>query len=549
MLSDFTSNSTTETGQARLKTHALQNAIFNSARFPIIATDETGIIQIFNVGAQLLLGYTANEVVNRLRPDELHDPDDLAQRARTLSAEMRVPIAPNFEVVSYKASRGMEDIYEVIYVCKDGSRVPTVVTTIALRDASDHIIGYLKCVTENTVRRGLEAQFKQAMHAAEKANQAKSEFLSRMSHELRTPLNAILGFAQLIESGTPPPTSTQKQNLDQILKGGWYLLALINEVLDLSLVESGRMVLSNEPISVPAIMQECKTMIEPQAAEHGIALSFAAQDLSAYVLADRIRIKQVMINLLMNAIKYNRSGGHVTVSSELRPDNQLRISVRDTGVGMTTEQQSQLFQPFNRLGQENGNEEGTGIGLVVTKRLVELMGGKIGVQSTLDVGSEFWIELALTTPVVLNMPANRNDARLGSDTDDEARHYTVLYVEDNPANTDLVGQIIARRSNLELLCAANGATAIEVARLKQPDVILMDINLPGMSGIEAMRILHADASTAHIPIVAVSANAMPHDIAHSIEAGFSDYVTKPIKVGVFLQTLDAAIALSTETKP
>jgi CheY-like chemotaxis protein len=315
------------------------------------------------------------------------------------------------------------------------------------------------------------------------------------------------------------------------------------------LVESGRMVLSNEPISVMEVMHECRTMIEPQAAAHGIRISFATQDLALYVIADRIRIKQVMINLMMNAIKYNRVGGAVAVDFAVLPDSGLRISVRDNGVGMTPEQQEQLFQPFNRLGKEGGVEEGTGIGLVVTKRLMELMGGKIGVQSVAGLGSVFWIELALTTPVLMD-PIDVHIGSIGvTAASTDSHRYTVLYVEDNPANLDLVEQIMARRTNVRLLSAANAALGIEFARSHQPDVILMDINLPGMSGLDAMKILHADALTAHIPIVAVSAHAVPRDIARGIEAGFLDYVTKPIKVSAFLQALDAALAFANEKNP
>ena len=539
-----------QTRQALLKAGALQTAILTSANFSIIATDEHGVIQIFNIGAQRLLGYSADEVINLVQPSEMHDPLEVQARANALSAELNIPIDAGFEALTYKASRGLEDIYEITYICKNGNRVPVVVSATALRDGGDQIIGYLLVGIDNSARRLAEEQLKLAMHTANTASQAKSEFLSRMSHELRTPLNAILGFAQLIETGTPTPTPGQKHSVDQILKGGWYLLDLINEVLDLALVESGRLILSNEPIAVMEIMQECRTMIEPQATAHGIRISFDTQKLPLYVFADRIRVKQVLINLLMNAIKYNRVGGTVSVDFALRPNDILRISVRDSGVGMTPEQQAQLFQPFNRLGKEGSGEEGTGIGLVVTKRLMELMGGEIGVVSAAGVGSVFWIELGLTVRAELTpedaqsaeLPASQTDGQ-----DPDQKIYTVLYVEDNPANLDLVQQILARRSNLRLLSAATASIGIEFARAHQPDVILMDINLPGISGIDAMKILRAGARTAHIPIVALSANAVPRDIEHGLQSGFQDYITKPIKVSAFLQALDAALALSQQT--
>src|SRR5205814_655789 len=234
----------------------------------------------------------------------------------------------------------------------------------------------------------------EAMAAADKANRAKTDFISSMSHELRTPLNAILGFAQLLESGSPPPTSPQNRNLDQILKAGWYLLELINEVLDLALIESGKVTLSREPVSLAEVMLECRAMIEPQALQRGIVMTFPRFELPQFISADRTRLKQVLINLLFNAVKYNRPQGSVAVEcAPGLPPGSLRISVRDTGAGLAKEQLAQLFQPFNRIGKETGGEEGTGIGLVVTKRLVELMGGTIGVESAAGVGSVFWVEL------------------------------------------------------------------------------------------------------------------------------------------------------------
>ncbi len=230
-------------------------------------------------------------------------------------------------------------------------------------------------LTDISVRKGVEARLNEAMAAAEKANRAKTDFLSSMSHELRTPLNAILGFAQIMESSTPPPTATQQRDLERILKAGWYLLELINEVLDLTLIESGKAMLSYEAVALNDVMLECQALIEPQAQQRGIELRLPLGGVFRYVTADRTRLKQVLINLLFNAVKYNKPGGEVSIECIPRPSNSIRISVRDTGAGLTQEQVEQLFQPFNRLGKEAGGEEGTGIGLVVTKRLVELMGG------------------------------------------------------------------------------------------------------------------------------------------------------------------------------
>jgi len=527
--------------EALLKTGALQNAILTSANFSIIATDEKGIIQLFNVGAERMLGYLAAEVVNKINPSDIHDPQEVMARAEALSVELATTITPGFEALAFKASRGIEDIYELTYICKDGSRFPAIVSITALRDDYGDIIGYLLIGTDNSVRKQVESELNEAMAAAEKANLAKSDFLSSMSHELRTPLNAILGFAQLMDTGTPHPTPSQKRNLDQILKAGWYLLELINEILDLALIESGKVMLSREPVSLVEVMLECRAMIEPQAQQRGIGMTFPRFESPYFVKADRTRVKQVLINLLFNAIKYNKPGGTVTVECTLSPPDSIRISVRDTGAGLAPEQLAQLFQPFNRLGKEAGAEEGTGIGLVVTKRLVELMGGAIGVDSVVGAGSVFWIELGRTTAPQLAVLEAERAALVRPQVPDGTPLRTLLYVEDNPANLELVEQIIARRPDLRLLSAADGNLGIEFARTYQPEVILMDINLPGISGIEALRILRADASTAHIPIIALSANAVPRDMEKALEAGFFNYLTKPIKVNQFMEALDVAL--------
>ena len=533
--------------RALLKAGALQNAILTSASFSIIATDEKGIIQLFNVGAERMLGYTAAEVVNKINPSDIHDPQEVIARAKELSLELETTIAPGFEALAFKASRGIEDIYELTYIRKDGSRFPAIISVTALRDDYGDIIGYLLIGIDNSVRKLVESELNEAMAAAEKANRAKTDFLSGMSHELRTPLNAVLGFAQLMESGSPPPTVSQKRNLDQILKAGWYLLDLINEVLDLTLIESGKATLSSEPVSLSEVMLECRAMIEPQAHKRGIGLKFARFEAPYFVKADRTRVKQVLINLLFNAIKYNKPNGAVSVEYSLNAADSIRISVRDTGAGLAPEQLAQLFQPFNRLGKESGAEEGTGIGLVVTKRLVEMMGGTIGVDSTVGVGSVFWIELNLTAaPQVAASEAQ--EAVQAREHAADARPRTLLYVEDNPANLELVEQLIARRPDLRLLSAADGDLGIEFARAYQPEVILMDINLPGISGIAALKVLRADPSTAHIPVIALSANAVPHDIARALDAGFFNYLTKPIKVDQFMEALDVALKFS-ETSP
>src|SRR5207344_2491144 len=264
----------------------------------IIATDEKGIIQLFNVGAERMLGYLAGEVVNKINPSDIHDRQEVMARAEALSLELATTITPGFDALSFKASRGIEDIYELTYIRKDGSRFPAIVSITALRDDYGDIIGYLLIGTDNSVRKQVELALHDAMAVAEKASLAKSDFLSGMSHELRTPLSAILGFAQLMESGSPPPTPAQKASIDQILQAGWYLLELINEILDLALIESGKFSISCEPVALDDILLECQSMIEPQSKKRGISMTFPRFDKPCFVNADRTRVKQVVINLL-----------------------------------------------------------------------------------------------------------------------------------------------------------------------------------------------------------------------------------------------------------
>ena len=491
-----------------------------------------------------MLGYAAAEVVNKINPSDIHDPQEVMARAQALSLELATTITPGFEALAFKASRGIEDIYELTYICKDGSRFPAIVSITALRDDFGTIIGYLLIGTDNSVRKQVEVALKEAMAVAEKANLAKSDFLSSMSHELRTPLSAILGFAQLIESGTPQPTPSQKRSVDQILQAGWYLLELINEILDLALIESGKLSLSLEPVSLAEVMRECETMIESQADKRGISVSFPEFALPCFVKADRMRLKQVLINLLSNAIKYNTSRGTVTVKNLNLSPQRIRICVEDTGEGLSPSKIDQLFQPFNRLGQQASAEQGTGIGLVMTKRLVELMGGVIGVESVVGKGSEFWIEMNLTAERELATELITLAPALQAQVPTNPLAHTLLYVEDNPANLMLVQDLIERRSDIRLLSARDGISGITMAKALQPDVILMDINLPGISGIQAVQILCADPLTAHIPVVALSANAIPRDIEKGMEAGFFRYLTKPIKINEFMDTLDLALRFS-----
>jgi len=288
-------------------------------------------------------------------------------------------------------------------------------------------------------------------------------------------------------------------------------------------------------------MLECQTMMEPQAQQRGISMTFPQFDTPCFISSDRTRLKQILINLLSNAIKYNRVRGTVVVDYTVRAPDRIRITIKDTGAGLRPEKLAQLFQSFNRLGQEAGAEEGTGIGLVVTKRLVELMGGAIGVNSTVGAGSVFWIELLSAAAPQLAVEGGEAAAYAPPQVPHGARLRTLLCVEDNPANLKLVQQLIARRPEMRLLTAVNGTLGIELARAAQPEMILMDVNLPDISGIEVLKILRDDPATAHIPVVALSANAMTRDIEMGMKTGFFRYLTKPIKVNEFMDALHASL--------
>jgi PAS domain S-box-containing protein len=372
---------------------------------------------------------------------------------------------------------------------------------------------------------------------AERANHAKSEFLSSMSHELRTPLNAILGFAQLLDSGNPEPTPGQKASIAQVLKAGWYLLDLVNEILDLAKIDAGKVALSIEPVALAVLLADCRTLVQNQAKKRGIQIRFPEFPAPRTVCADPTRLKQVLVNLLSNAIKFNKPGGSVRVECLDSAPGRLRIRVHDTGAGLTSEQMAQLFQPFNRLGQKDNVVEGTGVGLVVAKRLIELMDGEIGVESTVGQGSVFWVELLLASAPVASHVAV---VQVPSPSPAAGPVRTVLYIEDNPANLALVQGIFETRTEFRLLSAGDALTGIALARQAQPDVILMDISLPGMDGMEALKILQQDPRTRLIPVVAVSAHAMPRDIKRAMDAGFFRYLAKPIRFAEFMEALEAA---------
>lgn len=388
----------------------------------------------------------------------------------------------------------------------------------------------------------------EAKDEAENASRAKSQFLSSMSHELRTPMNAIMGFGQLLTMESESAlTDSQQENVNEIVKAGNHLLELINEVLDLSKIEAGRIDLSLEGVALGEVISESIQLITPLANNRGIEIRLTKEgddltlEKSMYennaVRADRIRLRQVLLNLLSNAVKYNNENGKIIIDYQPEKNNQTRISVTDTGDGISLEGQSQLFKAFNRLGVEQNQIEGSGIGLVITKNIIELMGGNIGVDSQPDKGSTFWFELptAALLPEQENMKKNSEDMSKEISLDHE---YTVLYIEDNPANLRLVAQLLGRMNNIHMWSAHEPLLGLELAAEHKPDLILLDINLPGMDGHSVLKQLRLREETRDTPIIAISANAMPKDIEKSMEAGFDDYITKPINVEALLQSVN-----------
>jgi PAS domain S-box-containing protein len=345
-----------------------------------------------------------------------------------------------------------------------------------------------------TERKQFEKALMAATAEAERANRAKSDFLLSMSHELRSPLSAMLGFAQLIEGGTPAPTPGQRDSLQEVLRAGWYLLGLINEILDLTAIESGKLVFAAQPVSLNEVLEDCRAMVETQARGAGVELHFPSFERPCLVQADVTRTKQVLLNLLTNAIKYNRKPGRVEVRCTEVPGQRIRVSVEDTGPGLSAVQRAQLFEPFNRLGQETGGEPGTGIGLVISKRLVELMGGAIGVESTLGVGSCFWFELGVSPELLA--------AGL--------RVRTVLCIDHGSSPEQSIEERVARWPGVCVLRAGDIVSGIEMARIARPDAILIGVTALDPRAMEAMLQLSNDPATAHIPVIALGAELALH---------------------------------------
>lgn len=516
-----------------------------SAPVGIFYASADGIAQYVNQKLAQIAGYPVAELVGELWYPRIH-PDDRDEVTEQWLSNVN-------STESWDAEFRFQGL--------DGSVSWVRGLTTPQLDSTGKVIGHAGTITDITDRKEAAHRLQEAhdtleqrvaerteelrstQKSAEQANKAKSEFISRISHELRTPMNSILGFSQLLETDHSEPLSERQQEfVAHILGAGQHLLILIDEVLDLSRIESGRMQLFMEMVDPGEVLQECVHLIQPLAEKHRVILEVRETPKTVpAVRADRTRLKQILLNLMSNAVKYNHAGGRAMVMCDEVSDEVIRISVTDTGPGLPEGRKDEVFEPFARLGAERSEVEGTGIGLSITKRLVELMGGTLGVQSTPGEGSTFWVALERDLrPATLEGESEiQATVTLGSHT--EPNPCKVLYIEDDPASLALMRAALRRPLGAVLLDAPNAELGLGLAQSKRPDVILMDINLPGMDGIEVLTTLKSDKATRAIPVIAVSAGAMPREIERGRAAGFFDYLTKPVNLAKLNSTIDRAV--------
>jgi PAS domain S-box-containing protein len=504
--------------------------VTDTATDVIIAIDDESKILFANRAVEGIFGYPVAQVIGQ--PLTMLMPESMRQHHL---AGINRYIETGRKQVDWGA-------IELQGLHKSGKEIPLEISFAESSENGKRIFtGTMRDVTERS--RAVEART--ARDAAERANQAKSEFLSRMSHELRTPLNAILGFSQILQMDSSTPE--QEESVSYILKAGRHLLSLINEVLDIARIEEGKLTISMEPVFLRDVLQESLDLVQPLAARRSIEvkMDLAWMD-SCHVMADRQRLQQVLWNLLANAIKYNRVGGTVNVSCDelnyeaaeaqlQQVQGKVRISVSDTGLGLSPDKVARLFTPFERLGAEQGDVEGTGLGLALSKHLVGAMGGVIGVESEQDVGSTFWVELSLADeqmpPIDFLVTGPLFNINIGPPAQ------TILYIEDNLSNLRLIERIVRKRPGIKLVTAMQGQKGLDMAYEYQPDKILLDLHLPDMPGQEVMRQLREDPRTASIPVIILSADANPRQVAKLLAAGAQDYLTKPLDVEHLLRVL------------
>ncbi|MBE9525503.1 MAG: response regulator [Proteobacteria bacterium] len=506
-------------------------------------TDRSAIISIIDKDEKIIY---ANDACCKITE---HSREQLVGLEYHLTSEYRQ--ADEIYDDIWSTIRDKKEIWQGVtkYIAKSGKIYYLKNTIKPILDTDGNILEYIALRHDITDIRLAALEREKLLilekSQADEASQAKSEFLSGMSHELRTPMNAILGFAQILEYDEKL-NDDQKDSVHEIIYAGQHLLKLINGVLDLAKIESGHIDLFVETIELSTLLDECFTLLMPMVKKQQISISHV--DIEGYsVHADRTRLKQVFINLLSNAIKYNRQQGQVEVRiRELNNKNIIRITVSDTGKGIEKTRLNELFQPFNRLDADTSEIEGTGVGLAITRNLVELMGGQIGVESQLNSGSHFWIELPHHSIDNIKEIHEVEINSVDSPITNAGKQHIILYIEDNQANLKLVDQIMAKQEYIKLISADNAESGLDLARAFLPELILLDINLSKMNGYELLSEFQADIKLKDIPVIAVTANAMILDVEQGKAAGFSDYLTKPLNIEKFISTVDQYLELENE---
>ncbi|MCX4188507.1 PAS domain S-box protein [Methylophaga sp. OBS4] len=498
----------------RLASLQQRDAIINQTADGFVTINSEGFITMVNPAVSTLFGYSTTELLQQsisilLPPSERRQHDQYLKQS-----DLHAPRIIH-QTRTLEARR------------KDGSIFPIELNATPMQFGNKKFfIGVIRDISE---RHQYQQELITAKHQAEQANQAKSEFLTKMSHELRTPLNAIIGFSQLLQM--EKLDDSQRESIEMIESSGNHLLSLINDVLDLSRIESGHMTMSVEDVEVKALIEHLLPLVQVQLTPLSLTLSTDYPDNinQLYVQADYLRLKQVLLNLLSNASKYNRPQGSINIKISQQLNGDIRIAVKDSGFGIDENMQSRLFEPFNRLDKERSEIPGTGIGLAISHELIKLMGGRFGFESSPNAGSTFWVELKcsdLASQVVA--PAKPAVTETFMPEASEQKTVSLLCIEDNPTNLNLIEQFTARHSHYRLMTATTAEQGLNIAHENEPDIILMDINLPGMDGFEALQQLKQSAVTRDIKVIAISANALESDINKGIEAGFECYLTKPI---------------------
>ena len=500
--------------------------LFNRAGSGIITADAQGTILTFNKAAEKLFGYSASEIIGQnvrdLTRGKVKDEHD-SYIENYHATEISKMIGVGREVQGRHKNGDILELYISI--------------SESINDNKKYFMAIIHDISESKRH---NTALENAKNEAVNANRAKSEFLSSMSHELRTPLNAIVGFSQLFKLNENL-NDLEKEHIDEIYNAGLHLLDLINDVLDLAKIESDRINLELKVLNLHQIIKDCIAISSPIASDNNVSIDYLSSEEGSFqVYADIIRLKQVMLNLLSNAIKYNRPDGTVTISSETYDEKYIRIKITDTGKGLDEEQQSKLFLPFERLGEEKGGVQGTGIGLVITKELVEKMGGSIGIESEKNLGSTFWVSL----PISESLKDVRDEIDVKESTKDSLNNnlIKILYIEDNLSNRCLLKAFFNRDDRFEYQDVESAEDAMSLLKNSKPDIILLDIDLPGMDGYEFMVKINDNPALSEIPIIAVTAQAMTHDIEKANDYNFSGYVTKPI----MFEELERAILRSIE---